>query len=64
LGCRITLTAKQFGELSSLAFIERKENVILLGPSGLGKTHLMTALGQKACMNGYTANRHSPPPPK
>jgi DNA replication protein DnaC len=49
------LTAKLFGELSSLAFIERKENVILLGPSGLGKTHLMTALGQKACMNGYTA---------
>jgi hypothetical protein len=38
LGCRITLTAKQFGELSPLAFIERKENVILLGPSGLGKT--------------------------
>lgn len=49
------LTNKQFNELSSLAFIERKENVVLLGPSGLGKTHLMTALGQKACMNGFTA---------
>ena len=48
------LTQKQFNELSTLAFIERKENIILLGPSGLGKTHLMTALGQKACMNGYT----------
>ena len=49
------LTQKQFNELSTLAFIERKENIVLLGPSGLGKTHLMTALGQKACMNGYTA---------
>jgi DNA replication protein DnaC len=49
------LTRKQFNELSTLAFIQRKENIVLLGPSGLGKTHLMTALGQKACMNGFTA---------
>jgi len=49
------LTQKQFNELSTLTFIERKENIVLLGPSGLGKTHLMTALGQKACMNGFTA---------
>jgi DNA replication protein DnaC len=49
------LTTTKFKELSSLAFIERKENVLLLGPSGLGKTHLMLALGHHACMNGYTA---------
>lgn len=49
------MTEKQFKELSTLAFIERKENVVLLGPSGLGKTHLMTALGRKACQNGFTA---------
>ncbi len=49
------ITQKQFNELSTLAFIERKENIVFLGPSGLGKTHLMTALGQKACMNGFTA---------
>jgi len=49
------ITQKQFNELSTLAFIERKENIVLLGPSGLGKTHLMTAWGQKACMNGFTA---------
>jgi len=49
------LTTAKFKELSTLAFIERKENVMLLGPSGLGKTHLMLALGHHACMNGYTA---------
>ena len=49
------LTQKKFNELSSLTFIERKENIILLGPSGLGKTHLLLALGHKACMNGFTA---------
>ncbi len=49
------LSQAKFKELSSLAFIERKENVILLGPSGLGKTHLMLALGHHACMSGYTA---------
>jgi DNA replication protein DnaC len=49
------LASAKFKELSTLAFIERKENVLLLGPSGLGKTHLMLALGHHACMNGYTA---------
>jgi DNA replication protein DnaC len=49
------LSQSKFKELSTLAFIERKENIILLGPSGLGKTHLMLSLGHHACMNGYTA---------
>lgn len=49
------LSEKKFKELSSLAFIERKENIILMGPSGLGKTHLMLSLGHKACMNGFTS---------
>ena len=48
------LTACQLAELSSLAFVERKENLVLMGPSGLGKTHLMLALAHKACQNGYT----------
>jgi DNA replication protein DnaC len=49
------LTQKKFNELSSLSFIQRKENIILLGPSGLGKTHLLLALGHKACLNGFSA---------
>ena len=34
--------------LESLAFVERRENVIFLGSSGVGKTHLAIALGYLA----------------
>ena len=38
----------QIQELGSLAFIERAENVVLLGPSGVGKTHIASALARGA----------------
>lgn len=40
-------------ELAGLAFIERRENVIFLGPSGTGKSHLATALGIRATERRY-----------
>lgn len=40
-------------ELESLRFIERNENLILVGAPGTGKTHLASALGRRACEKGY-----------
>jgi DNA replication protein DnaC len=42
----------QIEELSGLGFLERKENVVLVGPSGVGKTHLAIALGVRATQAG------------
>lgn len=42
----------QIQELANLAFIERAENVVLLGPSGVGKTHIATALAYRATQAG------------
>ena len=39
-------------ELESLHFLEKGENVVLLGPAGVGKSHIATALGVKACQIG------------
>lgn len=43
-----SVNKKQVSELSSCAFVERAENVVLLGPPGVGKTHLAIALGAEA----------------
>lgn len=39
-------------ELATLGFLDRAENVIFLGESGTGKSHLAVALGIEACMQG------------
>ncbi len=40
-------------ELARSEFIDRKENVLALGNSGTGKTHIALALGLAACQKGY-----------
>ncbi len=49
-----SLDRKQVRELAGLSFVERAHNVILLGPPGVGKTHLAIALGVKAVEAGYS----------
>ena len=44
---------KQIEALASLSFIQRKENIVLLGPSGVGKTHVAIALGYLATQAGF-----------
>jgi DNA replication protein DnaC len=40
-------------ELARCEFIDRRENVLALGNSGTGKTHIALALGLAACQRGY-----------
>jgi DNA replication protein DnaC len=44
----------QVENLFRLNFIEKKENVIFLGPVGCGKTHMTSALAEHACQKGYS----------
>ena len=48
----LSLNKKQVLELARCEFISRRENVIALGPSGVGKTHLVIGLGVAACQRG------------
>lgn len=41
-------------ELGSCQFVTKGENIILVGPPGVGKTHLSIALGLKALASGYS----------
>jgi DNA replication protein DnaC len=45
---------RQMKELSTLAFAARNENVIFLGPPGVGKTHLAVGLAMQALRAGLT----------
>lgn len=48
------INQQQVRNLFRLKWIEDKSNVIFLGGVGLGKTHLATALGYEACLQGYS----------
>ena len=49
-----SLFVPKFEELDTLGFVKNKENIILLGTSGAGKTHYAIALGIAACMKGHS----------
>lgn len=47
------LNKKEVMSLFDLDFISKKENVIFLGPPGVGKTHMAISLAIKACYHGF-----------
>jgi DNA replication protein DnaC len=48
------LDPRKVKDLATLSFVEEKANVALLGPPGVGKTHIGVALAVAACRAGYS----------
>lgn len=42
-------------ELATCQFIERQENILIVGPTGVGKSHIAQALGHRACRVGLSS---------
>jgi DNA replication protein DnaC len=45
---------RQVQDLATCQFVEAHRNVLIVGPAGVGKSHLAQGLGHEACRKGYT----------
>jgi DNA replication protein DnaC len=51
---RPAIDRTQIEELATGGFIERRENLVMVGQSGVGKSFLLQAIGETACVLGYS----------
>lgn len=47
------ITKQKIRELSALGFLHNRENLLILGKTGEGKTHLAIAIGKRVCQEGH-----------
>jgi DNA replication protein DnaC len=50
---RKAIDRQQIEQLATGEFIERRTNLLIIGQAGVGKSHLIQAMGRKACALGY-----------
>jgi DNA replication protein DnaC len=50
-----SINRQQILDLATCGYIEQKQNLLICGPTGVGKSHVSQALTHEACRRGYTA---------
>ena len=49
-----SINKQEFLDFTTLRFVEKNENILLIGTSGVGKTHLATAIGMESAKQRYS----------
>jgi len=53
------LDKNQLLRMADCSFVDRKESILVTGPTGVGKSYIVSALGHQACFKGYTTKYYN-----